>query len=304
MSDHNNVLMASILGAGFLGTVLFADKIFNNESNKEHFGAVEMSKGYQGNNYVSAQGTRLGAPQYPQYPQANQFYGNAQRPASSNMPYAGPNGALPQALSNVNLNTSGDQLLSYQLYQQAVNASTPTLQQLNSISGNSQQQTGVSAEQLQGGLSQDYAPYNNLGGSGPMLYDSEYQAVNLGNGRAESISACAQNAPTFVATSLLPKPSIPGQESWEIDAPQDILANQNFLSSIQQIGVDTVMSSHRNASRDLRNSIPNPINVVSPWNNTSLLPDLERKNLDCYIPEGGIYGCPTGANTNGTYIGM
>lgn len=72
-------------------------------------------------------------------------------------------------------------------------------------------QTGMGADQLQGGLSQDYAPYDTLGNAGPQLYESEYQAVNLGNQRAQSISACAQNAPTFVATSLLPKPTIPGQ---------------------------------------------------------------------------------------------
>ena len=224
----------------------------------------------------------------------------------SNRAYAGPNGAIPQSQNNINLNTSGDQLLSYQLYQQAVNAATPTLQQLNSISGESQPQTGMGADQLQGGLSSDYAPYNVLGSGGPTLFDSEFQAVNLGNPRAEQISACAQNAPTFVATSLLPKPTVPGQESWDIGAPQNILANQNFLSSTQQIGVDTVLSSNRNPSYDIRNTIPNPINVVSPFMNTTITPDLERRPLECNVSENGLYGCGSsgGANMNGTYVGM
>lgn len=235
-----------------------------------------------------------------QYPDS--FYGtNQQNVAQSNQKYAQPNGALPGGQQTVNLNSSGDQLLSYQLYQQAVNAATPTQQQLDSISGQSQQQTGKGAQELGGGLSERTAPYDILNGN---LYDSEFQAVNFANERAQSISACAQNAPTFVATSLLPSPSVPGQQSWDINAPQNILANQNFLSATQQVGVDTVLSSLRNASWDIRNNIPNPINVVSPWLNTTITPDLEKRPLDCNIPSNGLYGCgPSGCNTNPTYVG-
>ena len=253
------------------------------------------------------------------YPQNKMFYAKsnaaanmqmaAMNPGSagnvqSNRAFAGPPGYIPQSEANINLSASGDQLLAYQLYQQAVNAATPTLQQLNSISGESQMQTGPTV--LRGGVSSDYAPYDVLGSGGPELYASEYQAVNIGNPRADAISACAQNAPTFVATSLLPKPSVPGQDSWDIGAPQSILANQNFLSATQQIGVDTVLSSNRNASHDIRNTIPNPINVISPFLNTSITPDLERRPLDCYIPQDGLYGCgapQVGANMNGTYVG-
>ena len=153
---------------------------------------------------------------------------------------------------------------------------------------------------LRGGVSSDYAPYNILG-SGPELFNSEYQAVNLGNPRAESISACAQNAPTFIATSLLPKPSVPGQDSWDIGAPQNILATKNFLSATQQLGVDTVLSSNKNASHDIRSTILNPINVVSPWMNSTIQPDLERRPLECGAPRDGLYGC--GSNLGGSYVG-
>lgn len=142
------------------------------------------------------------------------------------MIYRGPNGALPGGSQTVNLNTSGDQMLGYQLYQQAINAATPNQQQLNMISGQSQEQTGSGAVTLGGGLSEKTAPYDILNGN---MYESEFQAVNnMQNERSQSISACAQNAPTFVATSLLPKPSIPGQQSWDINAPSNVLANQNF----------------------------------------------------------------------------
>ena len=239
---------------------------------------------------------------FPEYKTSPPMY--KQPYVLSNQPYAGPSASIPQANTNVSLTASGDQMLDYQLYQQAVNASTPTAAQLATISGDSDMQTGLSADQLKGGLSQDYAPYDTLSSNGPQLYTSEFQAVNIGNSRAQSISACAQNAPSFVATSLLPKPTIPGQQSWDIGAPQNVLANQDFLSATQQIGVDTVLSSNKIANHDIRGSIPNPINVVSPWMQSSVMPSLQQRPLTSFIPDSGLYSCgPAGCGQNGYYIG-
>lgn len=208
-------------------------------------------------------------------PQNNALGMSRREPVQNNNIYTGPNIMEPSNKTNINLNTSGDQMLAYQLYQQAVNAATPTQKQLDSISGESHQAR----------VSENTTPSDTL-------YGSEFQAVNYGNTeRAQSISACAQNAPTFVATSLLPKPEIPGQKSWDVNAPNNILANQNFLSATQQIGVDTVLGSLRNPSYDIRNDIPNPINVVSPWNQTTILPNLEKRPLDCVSLNTGLYGC-------------
>ena len=240
------------------------------------------------------------------YPTPAQFYNQGGRNPGVITPKQGPNQSMPAGAQNMNLDQTGSQLLAYQLYQQAVNAATPTAQQLAAVSGQSQEQTGFGANSLGGGLSDGTAPYAILNDGGPQLYASEFQAVNMGSERAQSISACAQNAPTFVATSLLPKPAIPGQQAWDIGAPNNILANQNFLSATQQIGVDTTLSSTKNQSYDIRNTIPNPINVVSPWNNTSIMPDLERRPLDCFIPtDQGLYGCgapQVGANVNPTFV--
>ncbi len=223
------------------------------------------------------------------YPTPPQFYEGKKNQLSN---FQSPGAYKAQGQQNMNLTNSGSQLLSYQLYQQAVNAATPTDQQLAAISGQSQEQTGMGAVSLGGGLSDSTAPYAILNDGGPQLYATEFQAVNLGSERAQSISACAQNAPTFVATSLLPKPAVPGQQSWDIGAPNNILANQNFLSASQQIGVDTTLSSRKNQSRDIRDTIPNPISVVSPWNNTVIMPDLERRPLGPCLTSGqGLYGC-------------
>ncbi len=288
MSDSSGIIAAAV-GGLFLGGVVLNEILKPDQ--KEGYGNVK----YQAQN-MPGNG----------YPKTRQFYGQGAgaRPLSA---YKGPNLAKPGVTQDVNLTNSGSQLLSYQIYQQATNAATPTKQQLDAISGQSQEQTGMDASQLLGGgLSADSAPYNVLSDQGPTLYASEFQAVNYGNDRAQSISACAQNAPTFVATSLLPKPAIPGQQAWDIGSPNNILANQNFLSATQQIGVDTVLSSTKNQSYDLRATIPNPINVVSPWNNTSITPDLERRPLDCFVqPGSGLYGCgapQVGANQNPTFV--
>lgn len=241
------------------------------------------------------------------YPTPPQFYAGSvsKNPLAS---FKSPSGSQPGGSIKVDLSNSGSQLLNYELYKQAVNAATPTNQQLNAISGQSQEQTGSGARSLGGGLSNMDAPYATLNDGGPPMYSSEFQAVNLGSERAQSISACAQNAPTFIATSLLPKPAIPGQQAWNVTAPNNILANQNFLSAVQQIGVDTTLSSRRHQSYDIRNTIPNPINVISPWNNTTIMPDLERRPLDCFVAQDqGMYGCggpAIGANLNPTFVGQ
>lgn len=191
----------------------------------------------------------------------------------------------------------GTQSASYQLYQQAVNAATPTVSQLEN------------ATNLPGGgfgyVGTPDAPGIIPPAGQGTLYDAA--AVNFGNRRAELISPCAQNAPTFVASSLLPKINLPGVPSWSV-MDTEALANQDFLSPTQQLGVDTVLSSLRNPSYDIRNNIPNPINTVSPWLNSTITPDLQRRPLDAYVPQDGTYGCGSscsyGPNENGPLTGL
>lgn len=186
----------------------------------------------------------------------------------------------PQAVHSQGPPVGGTQSTAYQMYQQAVNAATPTVAQLER------------ATNLPGG-GYGYVSTPDAPGMVPFagkgtFYDAA--AVDYGNRAAELISPCAQNAPTFVASSLLPKINIPGTPSWGVMDTQ-ALASQDFLAPTQQIGVDTVLSSLRNPSYDLRNNIPNPINVVSPWMNSTITPDLERRPLDNYVPRDGVYGC-------------
>ena len=183
----------------------------------------------------------------------------------------------------------GDVQLNQQLYSQALNAATPNQVDLDMASN-----TGA-------GMSYEDADYMNAVGAGPAGVE--------GNQRAERISPCAQNAPTFLATDLLPKQSssmlqnTSGLPSWENEPSANVLANQNFLSSTQRIGTDTVLSSLRNASYDIRSDIPNPWSVPSVWNIGTIQSDLTRRPLECHddLKAGTMWGCYPGPNDS-TYV--
>jgi len=51
------------------------------------------------------------------------------------------------------------------------------------------------------------------------------------------------------------------------------------VNSADKIGVDTIGSSKKNASQDLRGNVPCPKFVVSPWNNSTIDPDTNIKSM-------------------------
>jgi hypothetical protein len=58
------------------------------------------------------------------------------------------------------------------------------------------------------------------------------------------------------------------------------LKGKNFLSAGALIGVNTVGQSLRNASYDLRSEPANPQVAVSPWFNSTIEPDTNRKTFE------------------------
>jgi len=61
------------------------------------------------------------------------------------------------------------------------------------------------------------------------------------------------------------------------------LAERNFLTSGFHIGINSQSSTLKNASLDLRSEPPNPRVQVSPWLQTSILPDSNRKQFNIGI---------------------
>mgnify|MGYP001085412789 CR=1 FL=1 len=58
------------------------------------------------------------------------------------------------------------------------------------------------------------------------------------------------------------------------------LQNVNLLQAGHHSGINTVSSSLRNASMDIRGDIPNPQVQVGPWNQTTIEPDTNRRALE------------------------
>ena len=172
------------------------------------------------------------------------------------------------------------------MYQQQLNSSTPTGDQLRLIG----------------------AETASLTGPNTWTQDSFAQA-NVNTGRAGDLSLCAKNMNTFgvgnsaVASSLLPMNSktINGQlEGFSDCDVTNTLANQVFLT--RQAGVNTVAGSLRNQNQGLRSEPPNPVLAVGPWNLSTIYPDLTRRPLEGCGPSFGLYG--NGPNSSGTPVSI
>jgi len=108
----------------------------------------------------------------------------------------------------------------------------------------------------------------------------DYQHVGEQNANANN------NMPKdcFPKDQLAPSELLPAntQSQWSNVNPsgQGNLGDQNFLSAGYHFGTDTVGQSLRNANRQLRSEPANPTVAVSPWNQTSISPDINRRPLE------------------------
>jgi hypothetical protein len=98
------------------------------------------------------------------------------------------------------------------------------------------------------------------------------------------------NLTHFDSADLLPKPDKEQPDdngwtykhgaNWDESNPQISQVEGNaWLNERKFLGNYTTGSSLRNATHDFRRDIPNPQMVVSPWNNTTILPDSNSKGL-------------------------
>lgn len=79
---------------------------------------------------------------------------------------------------------------------------------------------------------------------------------------------------------LLPGANDVNQFSEVYPEGQGNLMNKNFLQAGFNAGIDTVGQTLRNANLQLRSEPPNPQVKVSPWNQTTIDPDLNRRPLE------------------------
>lgn len=81
----------------------------------------------------------------------------------------------------------------------------------------------------------------------------------------------------FTADDYLPKEQ---SKDWFEVMPEPIsVKNRHLINISQAIGINTIGTSNKNASYDLRGNPPNPKFVVSPWMQSSIEPDTNIKGL-------------------------
>ena len=90
--------------------------------------------------------------------------------------------------------------------------------------------------------------------------------------------------PCFPKSQLTPDDLLPTSECnvWSKSNPygSGALADRNFLQAGWATGVSSVGSTLRNANLQLRSEPPNPQVQVSPWMESTIQPDMERKPLE------------------------
>jgi hypothetical protein len=84
----------------------------------------------------------------------------------------------------------------------------------------------------------------------------------------------------FNATELLPNEA---NKDWFEDVQATSIKNPHMINIYRPIGVNTISTTLKNPSHDIRGTPPNPRNFVSPWNMSSIEPDLNIRDQSlCY----------------------
>ena len=93
-----------------------------------------------------------------------------------------------------------------------------------------------------------------------------------------------RQAACFPKEMLTPEELKPQDNSslWAQVNPQGegSLKGRSFLQAGHHIGINTVGQTLRNANMQLRSEPPNPQVLVSPWNQTTIEPDVNRRPLE------------------------
>ena len=135
-------------------------------------------------------------------------------------------------------------------------------------------------EQLQQQQQQEEA--EQVAASRPLGDNEDYQGVQSEAGPDLTNNQYAKDC--FPKDQLTPGELLPGEANskWAQVNPsgQGELGDQNFLSAGFHIGVNTVGQSLRNANLQIRSEPANPQVKVSPWQQSTIEPDSNRRPLE------------------------
>ena len=123
-------------------------------------------------------------------------------------------------------------------------------------------------------------PMEHFTGTGVQGVSSDvtYEPVNAGDEDSSQPKDC------FPKDQLTPGELLPSGDSskWSASVPtgQGELGDQNFLTAGYHVGVNTVGQTLRNANRQIRSEPSNPQLKVSPWLQSTIESDTNRKPLE------------------------
>ena len=126
----------------------------------------------------------------------------------------------------------------------------------------------------------------NFEASANAVSPSEVLGKNSVYGEVDSTGEAVGNQKPkdcFPRDQLNPSDLLPGSadSEWAQSVPSSgKLGDGNFLDAGYHVGVNTVGQSLRNANRQLRSEPSNPRVKVSPWMQTTIDPDSNRKPLE------------------------
>ena len=111
--------------------------------------------------------------------------------------------------------------------------------------------------------------------------NNEFQPLDETNGNLSNYSGSGHKQVSaedlFKVDKLLPQEV---KHDWFETMPEPIkVSNRHLVNVTKPVGINTISSSHKNPSYDLRGNPPCPKFVVSPFLNSSYPPDLNNKGF-------------------------
>lgn len=145
--------------------------------------------------------------------------------------------------------------------------------------GHAYQENVVDDEEGASCSKQEDCPESDSGPASSEAQNETYKTVqNADIGETSLPKDC------FPKDQLTPAELLPGDanSTWAQVNPagQGSVADQNFLNAGHHVGINTVGQTLRNANLQLRSEPPNPQVKVSPWLQTTIEPDTNRRALE------------------------
>jgi hypothetical protein len=146
------------------------------------------------------------------------------------------------------------------------------------ISGEEQKKANLENPHVAKSGSEGFASMAQTRGNGVSEGFADVAGYDSGAEFAPAANAGCMQKEQLTPSELLPKDM---NTVWAEQAPMTgSLKGKQFLSAGSLIGIDTVGSSKKNANLQLRSEPPNPQQVVSVWQQSTIQPDMFRRPLE------------------------